>query len=172
VYLRGRVVEHERGWRAEFAYPKSLVLLPAAIPFSLSATDARLKTLTAFGTDIFIQHDHERTPLWTNRSGHDTAGLDYLIRARREYYVRRQAERALKEGDRVTILGRGIGVVKEASPEEVMVVLGKMAPLRIARKQIIRDEQNNRWELNPMSAEGSEYANSNLRPSQHQRSEL
>jgi len=35
------VVEHERGWRAEFAYPKSFVLAPGVLPFSLSAIDAR-----------------------------------------------------------------------------------------------------------------------------------
>jgi hypothetical protein len=172
VYLWGRVVEHERGWRAEFAYPKSMFLLPAAIPFSLSAIDARLKTLTGFGTDIFVQHDHERTPLWTNRLGYDPAGLDYLIRARRDYYVRRQAERALKEGDRVAIIGRGIGVVKDTSPHEVIVVLGKMPPICIARKEIIRDHQNNRWEWNPASRLESDYASSNLRPSQHQGSKL
>ena len=41
VYLWGTVVEHERGWRAQFAYPKSLFLLPDAIPFTLTETDAR-----------------------------------------------------------------------------------------------------------------------------------
>jgi len=149
VYLWGRVVEHRHGWRAEFAYPKSLLLLPAAIPFSLSAIDARLKTLTVFGTDIFIQQDHERLPLWKKGSGYDAAGLDYLIRARREHYLRRQSERTLREGDRVAILGRGIGVVKEASSIEVIVVLGDLARFHIARKEIVRDYQNNRWEWNP-----------------------
>ena len=36
VYLWGTVVEHERGWRAQFAYPKVLFLAADAIPFSLS----------------------------------------------------------------------------------------------------------------------------------------
>jgi hypothetical protein len=149
VFIWGRMVEHERGWRAEFAYPKSMFLLPAAIPFSLSTIDARLKTLTAFGTDIFIQHNDGRLPLWKKGFGYDAAGLDYLIRARREHYLRRQSERILREGDRVAILGRGIGVVKEASPKEVIVVLSDLAGFRIAHKEIVRDHQNNRWEWNP-----------------------
>ena len=59
VYLWGTVVEHKLGWRAQFAYPKSLFLPPDAIPFRLSEMDARLKTLIAFGADIFILGDHE-----------------------------------------------------------------------------------------------------------------
>jgi hypothetical protein len=172
VYLWGRVVEHERGWRAEFAYPKTFVLSPSALPFSLSTIDARLRTLTAFGTEIFILNNQQRIALWRKGSGYDVTGLDCLIAKRETYYVRRLHELTIKQGDRVAIIGHGIGVVKDSSPKDVTVVLGKLTPLRITRKQIIRDQQNNRWEWNPMSAEGSEYASSNLRPSQHQRSEL
>jgi len=52
VYLWGTVMEHRLGWRAQFAYPKSLFLPPDAIPFTLTEIDTRLKTLIAFGTDI------------------------------------------------------------------------------------------------------------------------
>jgi hypothetical protein len=152
VFMWGRMVEHERGWRAEFAYPKSLVLLPAAIPFSLSTIDARLRSLTAFGTDIFILRDQQRIALWEKESGYNAAELDCLIANRETYYVRRLHELTIKQGDRVAILGRGISVVKETSPEEVMVELGKTAPLSIPRNEIIRDHQNNRWEWNPASA--------------------
>jgi hypothetical protein len=146
VYLWGRVVEHERGWRAQFAYPKALFLVPATIPFSLSEIDARLKTLTAFGTDIFIQHDHERVPLWRNDSGYDAAGLDYLINRRKDYYVRRGSERTLRKGDRVALLGLGIAVVEETDAKEVGLVLGNRQILRIAREDIAMNEQNRRWE--------------------------
>jgi len=146
VHLWGRVVEHERGWRAEFAYPKALFLVPATIPFSLSEIDARLKTLTAFGTDIFILHDHEHVALWKNGSGYDAAGLDYLINRRKEYYVRRGSERTLRKGDRVALLGLGIAVVELANSTEVGLVLGNRQILRVARKDIALNEQNRRWE--------------------------
>jgi hypothetical protein len=152
VHLWGTVVEHERGWRAQYAYPKAFVLAPNVLPFSLSAIDARLRTLSAFGTDIFILRDHQRIALWKKGSGYDATGLDYLIANCETYYVRLLRELTCKEGDRVAILGRGIGVVKETSSKEVTVVLGKSAALRIARKEIVRDYQNNRWEWNPMSA--------------------
>jgi hypothetical protein len=83
VNLWGTVVEHELGWRAQFAYPKSLFLPPDAIPFTLTEIDARLKTLIAFGIDIFIVGDHESIRFWKNGSGFDAAGLDYLIKARK-----------------------------------------------------------------------------------------
>jgi hypothetical protein len=110
VYLWGTVVERKLGWRAQFAYPKSLFLPPAAIPFTLTEIDARLKTLIAFGVDIFILGDQESIRFWKNGSGFDAAGLDYLIKTRKEYYIRRQWERTLKKGDRVAVLGRGIAV--------------------------------------------------------------
>ncbi len=150
VHLWGTVIEHERGWRAEFAYPKSFVLAPHALPFSLTTIDARLKTLTAFGTDIFILKDDQRIVLWEKGSGYDATGLDHLIANRESYYVRRLHELTIEQGDRVSILGRGIGVVKDTGPKEVTVVFGKLAPLRIARKEIIRNHQNNRWEWKPM----------------------
>lgn len=148
VYLWGRVVEHERGWRGEFAYPKALFLVPATIPFSLSEIDARLKTLTAFGTDIFIRCDDERVPLWKNGSGYDAAGLDYLINRRKEYYVRRGSERTLRKGDRVALLGLGIAVVESTDGKEVGLVLGNTQILRVARKDIALNQQNRRWECN------------------------
>jgi hypothetical protein len=64
VYLWGTVAEHKLGWRAQFAYPKSLFLPPDAIPFTLSEIDSRLKALIAFGTDIFTRGDHESIRLW------------------------------------------------------------------------------------------------------------
>ena len=152
VYLRGKVVEHERGWRAQFAYPKTLFLAAETIPFSLSEINARLKTLSEFGTDIFLLHDRERVALWKHGSGFDAAGLDYLIKTRKEYYVRRQWERTVKRGDRVAVLGRGIAVVDQADDKEVVVVLGNRLVLRIARKDIVLNQQNRRWECGANNA--------------------
>jgi preprotein translocase subunit YajC len=154
VFLWGRVVEHERGWRAEFAYPKTFFLVPSTIPFSLSGIDARLKTLTAFGADISILDDRERLELWRNGSGFDAAGLDYLIQARKKYYVRRQRERTLKKGDRVAVIGHGIAVVEQVDAKEVHIVLGNRLVLRIARKEMVVNEQNNRWECGATEARG------------------
>ncbi len=154
VYLWGKVVEHERGWRAQFAYPKTLLLAADTIPFSLSEINARLKTLTEFGTDIFLLRAGERVALWKHGSGFEGAGLDYLIKARKEYYVRRQQERALKKGDRVAVLGHGIAVVEQVDAKEVQVALGNKLVLRIARKEIVVNEQNNRWECEATKARG------------------
>ncbi len=146
VYLWGNVVEHKLGWRAQFAYPKSLFLPPDAVPFTLGEIDVRLKMLIAFGTEIFIIGDHESIRFWKNSSGFDTAGLDYLIKTRKEYYVRRQRERTLKKGDRVGVLGRGIAVVAQADNKEASLVLWNRLVLRIARKDIVLNQQNMRWE--------------------------
>lgn len=146
VYLWGVVVEHERGWRAQYAYPKRFFLVPNTLPLSLSQIDARLQSLIAFGTDIFVIRDQERVPLWKNGSGYEAAGLDYLIKRRKEYYVRRVSERTLRKGDRVALLGLGIAVVERVADQDVLLTQGNRQTVRVARRDITLNEQNTRWE--------------------------
>jgi hypothetical protein len=79
VCLWGTVVEHERGWRAQLAYPKNLFLSPDALPFTLAEIWPRLQALTFYGSDIFVLDNDQTISLWGKRSGFDPAGLDYLI---------------------------------------------------------------------------------------------
>jgi hypothetical protein len=151
VYLWGTVVEHELGWRAQFAYPKSLVLQPDAIPSGTKEMESRLKTLAAYDVDIVIGGDGQSIPLCRRSSGFDAAGLDYLIGKRTEYYDRRQRDRTLKKGDRVAILGRGIAVVEHATDTEVHALLRNKLTLRIARREIRWDQQNMRWEAESLA---------------------
>ena len=57
VYLWGTVVEHKLGWRAQFAYPKSLFLPPDAIPFTLSSD---LCSRIGLGDQLIGSNDAER----------------------------------------------------------------------------------------------------------------
>lgn len=152
VYLWGTVVEHKLGWRAQFAYPKSFFLPPNAIPFRFSEVEARLKTLIAFGAGLFLLRDHEDIGFWHKDTGFDPAGLDYLIKTRKEFYIRRRRERTLKTGDRVAVLGQGIAVVEQIEGKEALVILGKRLVLRIARKDIVLNQQYARWECEAHNA--------------------
>jgi hypothetical protein len=107
VYLWGTVVEHELGWRAQFAYPKTLLLPPDLIPSDTKEMESRLEALAAYSTDIFIVGGGQSIPLCRRGSGFDAAGLDYLIGKSTQYYARRQRDRTLMRGDRVAVLGRG-----------------------------------------------------------------
>jgi preprotein translocase subunit YajC len=146
VYLWGTVVEHKLGWRAQFAYPKSLGVPLSLLPFTLAELNARLLALIAFGIDIFVLHNSQSMRLWKHGSGCDPDGLDYIINLRAEHYLRQQQERKLKKGDRVALLGRGIAVVKQVDEKEVNVVLGRGEALRIPRKDIVLSQRNLRWE--------------------------
>jgi len=152
VYLWGTVVEHELGWRAQFAYPKTLFLPPDLIPSDTKEMESRLGALAAYGTDIFIVGHGQSIPLCRKGSGFDAAGLDYLIGKRTQYYVRRQQERTLKKGDRVAVLGRGIAVVEHVDSKWIQAVVWNKCELRIARKEIVWNEGNARWETNANSA--------------------
>jgi hypothetical protein len=149
VCLWGTVVEHERGWRAQLAYPKNLFLSPDALPFTLAEIWPRLQALTLYGSDIFGLDNDQTISLWGKRSGFDPAGLDYLIEIGKEYYVRHQRNRILKKGDRVAVLGRGIAVVEQVDGKWIQAVVWNKCALRIARKYIRWDNQNMRWETSP-----------------------
>ena len=66
VYLWGKVVEHDLGYRAQFAYPKSFTLSPNGSP--------SLESLIVYGADIFLPSN---ILLWTKGSGYTSAGIDY-----------------------------------------------------------------------------------------------
>ena len=149
VYLWGTVVEHELGWRAQFAYPKSLFLPPDLIPSDTKEMECRLGALAAYGTDIFMLGGGRKIPLCRRGLGFDAAGLDYLIGKRTQYYVRRQRDRTLMRGDRVAVLGRGIAVVEHVDSTWIQAVVWNKCELRIARKCIRWDERNMRWETSP-----------------------
>ena len=152
VYLWGAVVEHELGWRAQFAYPKTLFLPPDLIPSDTKEMEARLGALAAYDTDIFIVGCGQNIPLCRKGLGFDAAGLDYLIGKRTQYYARRQRDRTLMRGDRVAVLGRGIAVVEYADDTEVHALLSNRSVLRIGRREIVWDESNMRWETDANAA--------------------
>ena len=146
VNLWGTVVEHETGWRAQFAYPKNFSLSPDALPFTLAEIQSRLRMLTTYRIDIFVAAPKGNIPLWAKDSAYNPAGLDYLIGMSKRYYDRRQRERTLKKGDRVAILGRGIAVVERADGQQVHTLLWNRSMLMIGRNEIVWDRQNMRWE--------------------------
>ena len=51
----------------------------------------------------------------------------------------------------MAILGRGIAVVEHVDSKWIQVVVWNKCELRIARKEILWDERNMRWETNPSS---------------------
>jgi preprotein translocase subunit YajC len=57
----------------------------------------------------------------------------------------------LKNGDRVALLGQGIAVVQQTDHQVALVVLGNGVSVRIARKNIVLNKQNMRWECEPKS---------------------
>jgi len=148
VHLWGTVVEHELGWRAQFAYPRSLVLPLDLIPSDTKEMEARLGALAAYDINIFMLGGGRKISLCRKGSGFDAAALDYLIGTRTEYYARRQRDRTLMRGDRVAVLGRGIAVVEHADETEVQALLRNRITVRMRRNDIVWDECNVRWEVN------------------------
>jgi hypothetical protein len=145
------VVEHELGWRAQFAYPKTLFLPPHLIPSDTKEMEALLGALAAYDIDIFMLGGGRKILLCRKGSGFDVAGLDYLIGTRTEYYARRQRDRTLMKGDRVAILGRGIALVEHADDTDVHALLRSRVIVRMRRKDVAWNPQNVRWETKSLA---------------------
>src|SRR5437870_3619877 len=141
VWLWGTVVEHKFGWRAQCAYPKNFVLPLSMTPLSMGMLEAGLKVLVEYGCDIFVPSAEGSVPLWLRGSGYEAGGLDLLIQRCHRWYARREQQRRIKRGDRVAVLGCGIGVVEQVNEKEAHVVLSRLV-LRISRREIIWDELN------------------------------
>ena len=152
VNLWGTVVEHEQGFRAQFAYPKNLYLPPKMLPITLAEIQSRLQALTLYGSDIFVIGNGETISLWGKDSGYSAAGRDYLISRSTQDHDRSRQERTLKKGDRVAILGRGIAVLEHVDSKWIQAVVWNKTSLRIARKEIVWDERNMRWETDADAA--------------------
>jgi len=86
VYLWGTVVEHQFGWRAQYAYPKSLVLSPETFlfqpdgaPSGVKRIQSCLSDLTRYGVDIFwAKPGKKRTLVWSTCFGYEVTGLESL----------------------------------------------------------------------------------------------
>lgn len=146
VFLWGTVIEHEEGWRAQFAYPRNLFVPLAEVPLGMRRVESWLATLAAYGCDISVLGDAGAVPLWHRDSGVDVNGLDLLVQRCTTWYARRAEARRLKRGNRVAVLGHGIAVVESADSKQVQVVLGNKNVLTIEREQVVWDEHNMRWE--------------------------
>jgi hypothetical protein len=146
VSLWGTVVEHQYGWRAQYAYPKSFFLLPEILPLTITEIQSRLLALISYGCDIFIVHDNASFPLWKENSGLVGAGLDFLMSRGSKWYAQHNQERTIKQGNRVAIVGQGTAVVKEIDSTWIQAVLGNKSVVRIARQLVSWNKQNVRWE--------------------------
>lgn len=149
VYLWGTVVEHDAGYRAQFAYPKSLVL-PSTIDPRLERS--RVKRLTVYGADISLPPN---VLLWTKESGYTRAGLDLLNQKGIPCgeWCKHWHERILQPDDCVMVLGRGIGLVirdlgsSGCTSDSVCVRLMNNDLYIIPQQDIVWNCQNWRWEV-------------------------
>jgi hypothetical protein len=146
VLLWGTIVEHQRGWRSQYAYPQSFLLPPEVLPVRLMEIETRLKSLISYDRDIFILHDGAMFPLWKNDSGLAPDGLGYLTDRASKWYIQPNRRSAIKQGDRIAVVGAGMAVVDEIDGTWIRAKLGNKTVLRIARKQVSWKKENLRWE--------------------------
>lgn len=150
VSLWGTMVEHQHGWRAQYGYPKRFFLPPEILPLTLTEIQARLQALIRYRCDIFIFHKGTGILFWKKDSGFAQAGFDYLTHRARQWYARHKQKSAIKQGDRVAVVGRGTAVVEELDSTWIHTLLGNNRRVRIARKHLSWNRQNVRWEASTL----------------------
>jgi hypothetical protein len=84
VSLWGTVVEHEDGWRAERAYPRTLVIslqnrpAPLQDPQVVPNPEQTLDFLIAYRVEIFMAIGMKIISVWTPRKGYNLRALNEL----------------------------------------------------------------------------------------------
>jgi hypothetical protein len=146
VLLWETIVEHQRGWRSQYAYPQTFLLPAQVLPVRLMEIETRLKSLISYDRDIFILHHGAMFTLWKNDSGLAAAGLDYVTDRASKWYIQPSQRSAIKLGDRIAVVGEGLAVVDEIDGTCIRVKLGNKTMLRIVHKQVSWNKQNLRWE--------------------------
>lgn len=120
VYLWGRVAEHKLGYRAQFAYPRSLVLPSIIDPRS---KPLGLESLIAYGVDIsVVTHisrqakqglrvfEQSKKLLWTKESGYTPAGRDRVmqIEMRKQHWCEPEESQPPESDERIWSLFRDL----------------------------------------------------------------
>lgn len=157
VSLWGRLYRHTLGWRAQFAYPKFFVAPANMIPFDMTEAQNRLKALTEFDVDIYLQMEREarvgqeKIPLWIRDYGYSQQGLSLLIEKRKKWYKESHGAHTLMVGDRVAVFENfssgGIGIVMKIKNGDMYYRM--FSPNVIYRKpvcEVLWNEKNWRWE--------------------------
>ena len=96
VYLWGTVVEHKLGWRAQFAYPKRLVVLPdmpkehiqTLVAYGVEISVTALNQLAAAWVDAIANHDFEKARFFSDHERKERENLNAL---REKYHVEETA---------------------------------------------------------------------------------
>ncbi len=159
VSLWGRLYKHTLGWRAQYAYPKHFIVPPSMLPWGMAEMDERLKQLTAFDVDIYLQVSEtpqvggEKIPLWVKDFGYSQQGLSHLVDERKKWYSSRPSVRSVEVGDRVAIIPNdrplpcGIAIASMAHGDDVFLWLFAKHLYRVPRKSIKWSQRNWRWEV-------------------------
>lgn len=154
VYLWGKIIDHELGYRAQFAYPKNLIFTFSTMPHQVKEVMTRLETLTRYNVDMFIQPEWgQRELLWSKETGFnnrafETKAFDELVHRGARWYMFKERERIMVPGETLTILGMGIGIIQQVDIVkcEIHVAMFNRQIHKIAASCISFNQQNYRWE--------------------------
>lgn len=154
VLLWGKLERCSLGWRAQYAYPKFFVIPPDHLPFSMREISTRLQQLIAYDVDIYLQTDREpkvgqeRIPLWMKGYGWSQQGIGHLVDQRKDWYTQvKVPPPAIKEGDRISVRDKGIGIVKHVDGDNIHFEMFTTYNYRQQRKEFVWSKQNWRWEV-------------------------
>lgn len=146
VYLWGKVIEHEHGWRSQFAYPAKLLISPLSPQLTFREVQAHLNWLTFYGVDICVADGESEVLLWNEDRGYDRWALAKLRDLGTKWYVPQNAAPRLKEGEQIRIVGNRFGVVKKIDYGEGHIVECEASLLRILPNHLLWNRSRTIWE--------------------------
>lgn len=152
-YLWGKVWDHNLGYRAEYAYPKNMVICVRSVPFQIADALKHLEPLMLYNVDISLTAEEyegaKQTEylLYRKDAGLQQEGLDFIVESRQKWYTGVKGSIApLAVGDRVSILSKGLGIVHGIEDTKVHVLMYNKMLHTIPARDIKWSRQNHRWE--------------------------
>ena len=158
VELWGKIEECRLGYRAQYAYPKFFVIPPNMLTNDMRETESKMEALIAFNVDMFVATDNAakpdipKDPLWVKDYGYSAQGIDFLVRRIQQGYSFHgdRPDENPEVGERLCVLNKGIGIVKQVTDKEVYITFYTQAQYRIPRDRVAWNRQNNRWETDTL----------------------
>jgi hypothetical protein len=149
VALWGTVVPHSLGYRAQYAYPKNLIIKKHRLPFQQSHCETFLAGMTAYGVPVSLAcAGEEIIPLWDAERGYSAKGIDSVLTDLQKWYQNKVRILAPAVGDRISVSGFGIGcIVAHIINTQHIHFLALNRYYRIAIKDVHYEPKNNRWEV-------------------------
>lgn len=142
VNLWGKVIEHDEGYRAEFAYPRRLIVPYRGFPFRLLEIEKRVERFAKYGVPVYFKNKSDEFLLWEPETG--MHNVDLLVDMKLKSHVKPTVP-DLIPGTRVWMQFPKHYVIVQRMKRPVIYLRSSTKEFQVAAEDFSWDTANSRW---------------------------